>query len=287
MANTTSLILPSDGAGRALFAVPTLSGDQTYVLPVAGQTLGASDMFQALVNAEVAVGSATTATAAKMHVCSGTTANYALTLPAAATWTGKFIGIRISTAMTKLLTVTANGGETIDGAATRIMWAGESAILYSDGSNVFKVAGKSIPQVCHLQLGADTAAVTVNVATKVSCGTYDSTRSNYAAMGDTANGKIVIARPGMYSLYMSCVLGRGDTSASDVALVPMLSGANTETMYSNKTASNWEQVTVRLTPNLALNATVEMYVYYNTGSGLYVSSTGLGTFISAQEILTW
>jgi len=82
-----------------------------------------------------------------LHFCSGTTANYTLTLPAVSGNTGKIVTIQMSNTLTKLVTVDANGSEMIDGALTRIMWANESCVLYCDGSAWRKVGGRTIPMV--------------------------------------------------------------------------------------------------------------------------------------------
>ena len=55
-------------------------------------------------------------------ICSGTTADYTITLPTAVNNGGKTITFIMSSALTKLVTLDANGTETIDGSLTRIMW---------------------------------------------------------------------------------------------------------------------------------------------------------------------
>jgi hypothetical protein len=104
-----------------------------------------ADFLAKLHDAEISVTGAVTATIGRMHVCSGTSADYTVTLPAASGNTGKFIGFRMASGLTKLVTLDGNSAETIDGLTTRIMRFNESAILFCDGSNWFKVAGRSVP----------------------------------------------------------------------------------------------------------------------------------------------
>jgi hypothetical protein len=64
-----------------------------------------SDMLSNLVNTEIAVTGTSTATFSKMHVCSGTTIDYQLTLPSCIGNAGKFVGVRVSRLATKLITL--------------------------------------------------------------------------------------------------------------------------------------------------------------------------------------
>lgn len=99
-------------------------------------TLG-GDMLSQLLNSEVSVTGAVTLTSTafgKLHVCTGTTIDYTVGLPAVSGNAGKFIGLRMSPALTKIVTIDPNGAETINGATTRKMAANETVILYCDGS---------------------------------------------------------------------------------------------------------------------------------------------------------
>ena len=122
-------------------------------------TGGSFDMFSVLSSAEIAVTTTATLTLNRMHVCSGTTADYAVTLPAVSGNAGKFIGIRIAPGCTRWITLTGNAAETIDGSNTRRMWAQESAILFCDGSTWSKMGGRSRPLHCILRRTTGTLSV--------------------------------------------------------------------------------------------------------------------------------
>lgn len=149
---------------------------------------------------EVAVTGTTILTSSafgKYHVCSGTAANYTVTLPDATGQTGKLIAFRMSGALTKLVTLATTGGQTIDGATdgatTRVMWACETAVLESDGANWVKLSGKSIPMECQLHLSADTSYSSGAVHQIL----YDVVDlDNTGRMADLANNRIQILRPG-------------------------------------------------------------------------------------------
>ncbi|MDH4873008.1 hypothetical protein [Pseudomonas sp. BN515] len=109
----------------------------TLTIAASGGGGAAGDILATLVNAEVGISAATTLTSTafgKLHVCTGTSADYTVGLPAVAGNAGKFIGLRMSPALTKIVTLDPNGVETINGATTRKMAANETVILYCDGS---------------------------------------------------------------------------------------------------------------------------------------------------------
>src|SRR5262245_51077573 len=90
---------------------------------------------------------AATAVMNTLNIVTGVTSDYVVTLPGATGNTGKHIGFLMGSAseLTVIITLDAQGSQTIDGAAGKKMWAEESVVLYCDGSNFHKVAGQSIP----------------------------------------------------------------------------------------------------------------------------------------------
>jgi len=146
---------------------------------------------------EVSITTTATATLGAMHVCSGTSADYTVTLPTAVGNAGKFMSFRMSNALSKLVTLDANGAETINDSLTRIMHDGESATLISDGVQWLKTGGVSIPME---------AVATGNTATAMVSGTVTvvnlthTIRESFVGMVDLANERITVFRPGMYAL---------------------------------------------------------------------------------------
>lgn len=171
-----------------------LRGDGSWQAASGGS---AGDLLSTLTAAEISVTGATTATVSRMHVCSGTSADYTVTLPAASGNAGKLIGFRMSPALTRFVTLDGNASETIDGATTRVMWAQETAILLCDGSNWFKVAGRSIPLLCSIaNTGGGTQSIGNNSVTQVTL--PNTLADNSGRMADTASNRIVPKRAGTY-----------------------------------------------------------------------------------------
>lgn len=110
---------------------------------------GGSRVDEALAN-EVAITTvpspALSATAyGKMHVITGTSADYTIALPTPATADlGKIIGFRVANSATKVFTIDAAGSETIDGALTRTLRKDD--VLYlkavSTTGNTWQVIGE-------------------------------------------------------------------------------------------------------------------------------------------------
>lgn len=153
-------------------------------------------------SALVSVSSATVLTSSaigKLHVCSASSA-YAVTLPSASSCNGYAIGIQIDSTSTAIVTLTAAGSDTIDGAATRMMWAGEMAQVYSDGSKWIKIAGKSIPMIGGLTNNSTTTLAS-GTDTKVNLGAVASVSNSPPGMNDTANSKLIVQRTAKYLIF--------------------------------------------------------------------------------------
>jgi hypothetical protein len=155
------------------------------------------DLLNPLAAAEVAVTGATAAAVGRMHVCSGTTVDYTLTLPAAAGNAGKLVGVKMASALTRIVTLAGNGAELIDGQNTRAMWSGESAILLCDGVGWSKIAGVTKPMACVMRRAAG-LAVPISTVTAVPLDATDSDPSG--RMADLAGGRIVVRRAGLYRI---------------------------------------------------------------------------------------
>ena len=152
----------------------------------------------------------------KMHVCSGTTADYTVTLPAASGNAGKLVSLRMSSALTKFVTLKGSGSELIDGSNTRVMWAKETVDLMCTGTGWAKIAGKTVPMSCGMY---PTAPITVpnGVITLVPLNgvIYDTT----GGMADVGLGRMRVRRSAVYRLNSNVYYQGGTTMSGIQAIV--------------------------------------------------------------------
>lgn len=188
----------------------------------------------------VSVTGATTLTSSafgRMHHCTGTSADYPVTLPPVSGNSGKYIGFIMAAGLTRFVTLDGNASETIDGALTRVMWAQETALLYCDGSTWIKNGGKQRALYCHMAPSANATLVSGNELKSTLNATI---ADNSTRMADTSAGRMTVRRPGIYNLAVSsriggasgniarCLgIGRKNGNASDYTVqaeISMLSG---------------------------------------------------------------
>lgn len=182
--------------------VRTLASLQTLLADNTSGDISAQDVRDMLVStyqldysADTSITGTATATIGKWHICTGTTSDYTVTLPAASGNAGKLIGLRMSSALTKLVTIDGNGAELIDGAATRVMWANEIAVLFCDGTGWTKVGGKSSPMICRMRLNANQSINNASL-TKLTLNTTDI--DNTGSMASTGSNQVTVKRTGKY-----------------------------------------------------------------------------------------
>jgi hypothetical protein len=240
-----------------------------------------------LAQGEVSITGAATATLNRFHVCSGTAADYAVSLPTAVGNAGRFLGFRMSAALTRFVTLDGNAAETIDAQATRVMWAGESAVLLSDGANWFKVAGKTVPTLCVLRKAADQAvAGALGATVAVLLDTVD--LDNTGRMADVANNRIVCRRPGSYLVVGGIKWTALPSNTSRVQTVILNNGAYLADGELSGLAGGYP-VTLAAETAVALAAgdLVTLVCYHNNASGQTLYSTQRGIRLAVQEVPTW
>ena len=235
---------------------------------------------------------ATTLTIGKHHIITETGADRTMTLPAASGNAGKGISIQITGSTTKLITIDGNASEAIDGALTRIMWANETATLLCDGSNWFKIAGKSIAMT--VTLGQNSSpSLTANTDLLLFDTLYYSNCP--AAFYSTANKKITALRPGEIQFDALITYNSGGSQSTDVQCRLWIDGSFGSTISP---FSIQPYITgVYVTPSFSgrVNATAgqyyQMYAYHRAGTGFAIfGNTALGAYgnlFTGTEILSW
>lgn len=261
-----------------------------YVMVGWTATLGASftDFRSVFGQDEISITTTATLTLNRMHVCSGTTADYTATLPAASGNAGALIGVRMATGLTKVVTIDGNAAETIDGATTRIMWASESAILLCDGSNWFKVAGNTIPMIA-VMAHTGNQSFGPNTLTKI---TGFTVVEDSVGMANTAGNRIEVRRPGRYR--GDATLRFSSTPATEEISRNLGQLQITGVLLTEDDAYSYATGIVSVTPNKSKSGVttsdyLELYGYHNrTLSGSHTTQNVAGvSHLSLTEIPSW
>jgi hypothetical protein len=208
-------------------------------------------------------------------------------LPAPAT--GKVCGVRITNGSTNLFTLNPNGSEHIQpGAlASRIMWAGESAILVSDGTDWYKVAGLTIPMACRLKAAAS-QNLTATAFTQITLGTTDLDNTGLMATGSST---ITIKRTGEYVLGVYAIASGPINAAQTVIHSIYKAGAEWRRLFRgpvDAVFSGGGSAIIKESVTAADALTMETYVGTCTGTPVteYIAGTSQST-MSAVEVPSW
>ena len=245
------------------------------------------DRLTTIANTEIQVSGAVTATPGFWHKCVATSANYAITLPLASSWSGRFLGIRIDPSSTYLVTVTASGSDLIDGLATRVMWAKEVAELYSDGSSITKVGGKSIPMSCQMSCQTNTL-FSAGTANKLPFASRDYDNTGTMMTDIVTNKRINILRSNLYQVNVNTLWNNNNASASELQLRVNISGSLFKYMESRYAGNNYFTSNFSFVSTFTAGAYVEEFAYFGTGSFSTTVCTADGnSCINIIEILTW
>lgn len=269
--------------------VDTGTDDSTYVTPL---TLSTASMLR-ISRTEVSITGATTLTSSafnKMHLCSGTSADYTVTLPAASGNAGKVIGFRMANALTKLVTLDGNGSETIDGITTRILWSQESAILQCDGTGWTKVTGRTRPMRCLLRSNV-AQSIPNNDLTSASNIPMHVTDIDLGLMADLANSRVVIRRAGTYTVQGKVVYDSG-TIASRAAVIVLKNGSTYELQFEGTaySAGAYPHAAETVIRNYVASDNLILRGFHNTGSArntLTAFGTHMQPYIYVEEMPTW
>lgn len=229
-----------------------------------------------------------TATANSFYAISGS-ANLTATLPTAVGITGQTIRIRCTNSYTGLCTITGTGGQTINGAASRIIFAGESPLLQSDGSNWVRTGGTIIPTVCQLSQSVD-QTIPNNAETLVALDTL--AVDNTGQMANITTHQIKILRPGTYRVSGGGAYAIDTSQNYSIFNIISKNGSNT-------TAFGQQLVTTGFTPPGSNAINVSSLLLLAAGDLLtlntFQANTGSNSaafkhvfaFLDANENLSW
>lgn len=241
---------------------------------------------------EIALSGATSMTSADyglMHACT-VSAAYTVTLPTPVSIAGTQIGVRVKPSSTNLLTLATAAGN-IDGSSTRVMWAGESAMLESDGTNWVKIGGKTIPMQGVMALNATQSVASGSVVNVPLTHTYidntglmcDPVTNQYITVQRAANYAVVarVAWASLSALAIRVIVvaykGGSTPAAQDERYAasggsPCIGAAGVETFAAGNycTLSTFQDTGASQTANIGTSA-----------------AYGDGTILSLTEIPAW
>lgn len=261
-------------------------GDGTWATPAGGS---ASDMLSVLTASEISVTTTATLTIGRMHVCSGTSADYTVTLPAVSGNTGRFIGLRMSPSLTRFITLEGNGSELIDGELNRLMRANETALLFCDGAAWTKIAGKTIATSVRCgQTGTPGPGQSISNVSVVTV-TLDTTDYDNAGMANLSTEEITIKRTGLYSIIAQLSYNNLASTGSNMQARVHKNGTNIANSSVYNISGSYPVTFVASTASFTAGDIVTLRAYHNVGSStnLYVEGTTAPCFIELREQVTW
>ncbi len=237
------------------------------------------------------------ATVGLFYVISGSAAVTA-TLPTAVGNSGGIVRIRCSNGYTGLCTIATTSSQTLGpGAATsQIIYAGETVIVQSDGSNWVRTGGFLIPCLCKLVLSSGNQTVPYNTNTIVTLNSIsvDST----GQMGQTVTHSIKIIRPGFYHVtgvaFWAAIGTVGYNFYTSINSSVSLQSTFYQTAYGASGVSNYTQTVTSLgTLQLVVGDNINLQVLQqrSDGSGtsalLGAASGSTITSLEVQELPLW
>lgn len=242
---------------------------------------------------ELSVAGATTATIGRMHLCTGS--SYTVTLPAAAGNAGRLIGFRMAPISSLTGRVTLQGTDepgtgtgSIDHAASRVMWAGEVAVLQCDGADWFKVAGRSVPMYCAMRRSSNYSPVNHATITQVLIDT--ALVDNTGAMADAANHRITCQRTGNYRMVGRVHWAGISANASRSRCQINVDGAEAAGFEQSALSGTFGGAEVVTHPvALAAGSLITLHAYQNSGVAqtTYGEPAGAHTSLTVEEVPAW
>jgi len=196
-------------------------------------------------------------------LCSG--AAYTVTLPAAASHTGKVYYIKNVDAQGDDITIDGNGSEEIDGATTLVLYVQYDAVrIVSDGTGWHIIADERIPHSCLLK--RNTAQSIPNVTATVI--DLNSEIIDVGGIGDpTTNNRIDIKRAGNYQITARCLMTTDDAKLLVVRI--LINGTELAYFTTNSSAAaSWITTNGTAYHPLSAGDYIEMSVYHNDGSAV-------------------
>lgn len=256
---------------------------RTYTFPDRDGTVALTDVSNTTITGTTTL---TSADFGKLFFLGGTVADYTVNLPTAVGNTGSILYFSALTTLTKLVTLDGNSSETINGATTKVLWAGEAIGLISDGSNWSVVFIQNRPMYAAIRNTANQSGVSSATFTKVTLGTL--VEDNFGTIADTANSKMTIRRAGRYRVTVTTAWSNISAANANRMIAGIyLNGSFQFGKEEAGLVGGFNVVTATRVMTLAVGDFIENYAYQNSGNSqsLFGSATNNSCFILIEEIL--
>jgi len=220
----------------------------------------------------------TTLDATHSTVLCNNSSNITVTLPAAASHTGRRYTIKKVGNNTNTVTIDGNSSETLDGATTVLLYVRYDAVaIQSDGTN-WVIVADGRKAMSSRQRRAAAQSIPSGAGTQVG---FDTTDHDVGGMA--ATGQVVTKRAGRYVITMSWQSG-GSPTIHQCWIYK--NGSFIENgVFTDATAGSTFSNSVAATLDLAAGDTIDMYVFQNTGVNQNTStSTGQQPRLTVTEI---
>jgi hypothetical protein len=153
---------------------------------------------------ENAITGTATALIGRLNVCSGTAADYTVTLPAVSGNAGRYIGFRMAAGLTRIVTLDGNASELIDTNPTFPMLARDSILLYCNGTG-WQTATEALSGVTTIVRndGVTTQTLATNASTKIAAA-LTTVIADPLAEWNTSTKRFTPKRAGRYDITVAC-----------------------------------------------------------------------------------
>ena len=195
-------------------------------------------------------------------LCNNSAADITVTLPPAASHTGRIYKVKKINVATKLVTIDGSAAETIDGAATLVLYIQYDYVqIQSNGSNWHVVADG---RRAHSGKMRRTAAQSINSATATKIA-WDNEDLDYGGIADSVtNDRFDIKRSGRYAVHAAWQSSGSPTVHQCWIYINGVAIANS--VFTDATAGSTFSNEVSALLDLVAGDYLEFYVYQNTGS---------------------
>jgi len=194
----------------------------------------------------------------------------------------------MSPALAKLVAGTASGGDSIDGQVTRVMWAGESAVLMCTGAGWAKIAGVSKPLSCGAfpTTGVTAAASPTLTLIPLGASIFD-TSGLMASLGDN---RIKVLRPGVYRVSANIYYQSGASVASSAQCIVNKNGVTgavgSFTEWRTIPAAEPYRSIYIDDASLSAGDYIPLMARISTARAVYTTDA-TWTFLKISEVISW